>query len=262
MGCREFCPCCFQMVTKAQLKRHAEEVARQQSGFADPTIISSTVRLRVKPITGDDIFGPQASAPTPAPPVDNGTFYPEISAGPPLPVASPPYFIPLHSIEDDDFPLDPVEHPRPPSRLPDYPSIETSDVDEHYGEAEEQDKGRTEDGFSIMNDEKSSMYHSFWLSPPTPNNNTIAGPGPQTIRHRRDRPGGEPSASPAAEHAIQFLPHFITENPVPGPAFQPIQPQRQRHLPSYMSGFYSFEVGDKHLKPPNGDEDGLYGPEN
>ncbi|KAF9643930.1 hypothetical protein BDM02DRAFT_3122709 [Thelephora ganbajun] len=119
------------MVTKAQLKRHAEEVARQRSGFADPTIISSTVRLRAKPITGDDIFGPQASAPTPAPPVDDEAFYPKVSVSPPPSATSLPHVIPPHSIEGDDFPPDPVEHLCALSKvpkLPDHLSIETSDV--------------------------------------------------------------------------------------------------------------------------------------
>lgn len=152
MGRREICPCCLQEVTKAQLKKHAEEAARKQSIIAmggDSTTPAAT--LRVLPITGNDIFASKASAPAPTLPVDDSTPCPDISMGSPPPVP-PPYPIPRHSIADDDFPPDVVEHPHNPQvpEPPDYPSMEMSDV-EDSSETEDEDQGRVE-GEPNLND--------------------------------------------------------------------------------------------------------------
>lgn len=141
MGRRELCPCCLQIVTNSQLKKHAEEAAKKQSIMAmggNPT--APATQLKIRPITGNDIFPP----PVPAPPVDKGPPCPDISMG------SPPPFAPPYSIEDDDFPPDDAEHPHgnPPHDFEpphSYPSMEKSDTDEDDSEAEDQDQGGTKD---------------------------------------------------------------------------------------------------------------------
>ena len=141
MGRRELCPCCLGEVTKSQLKKHAEEAARKQSIIAmggDPSTPAAT--LKVLPITGNDIFVSQASAPTSIPLVDDGTPCPDISMGSPPPVASLSCSVPPRFIADDDFPPDVVEHSRDPPEPPDYPSMEMSDVEDN-SENEDQDQG-------------------------------------------------------------------------------------------------------------------------
>src|SRR5882757_5006826 len=108
MGRRELCPCCLKYVTQGQLKRHAEEATRKQSILAmggDPTI--PDIPLREKPITGNNIFPPQASAPpptltpTPAPPVDDDISYPEDPIDSPQDPLPLPCFIAPHPVEDN-----------------------------------------------------------------------------------------------------------------------------------------------------------------
>ena len=148
MARRELCPCCFQMVTKTQLKKHAEEATKKQSITTmgrNPAIPAT--KLRIKPITGNDIFLPQALPPTPAPPVDEGTSCPNTSVGSYPSVTSPPLPIPSHSIEDNDFPPDDVERLHNPPQVPEppnYPSMETSDADEDSSETEDQGEIRDE----------------------------------------------------------------------------------------------------------------------
>ena len=89
MGRREVCVCCMQMVTKAELKRHTEEVARKQN----PTAMDGTPdTLGFIPITWNDIFPSRVSgpAPVPVPPVDKGTTRSNASVGPPPSVAGRP----------------------------------------------------------------------------------------------------------------------------------------------------------------------------
>lgn len=87
MGRRELCICCFQLVTQAQLKKHAEEAARKERVIAmggDPSV--PDIPLRLKPITGNDIFPPRVPTPASASPVRDRTFYPEsLPPAPPLP---------------------------------------------------------------------------------------------------------------------------------------------------------------------------------
>ena len=149
MGHRELCPCCLKFVTKAQLKEHAEEAERQKNIIAmggDPTTPATT--LKVAPITGNDIFGPRLSAPTPVPPVDDGGTSPDTFVGSPPYTASPPHF-PSHSIDDDDFPPDPVEHPHDPPQVPEppnYPSMQMSDEDDDQDESGTEDQSETQGG--------------------------------------------------------------------------------------------------------------------
>ena len=146
MGRREWCPCgCEQQVTQATLKKHVEEAARQRNIAmmgADPTPPAAT--LKVSPITGNNIFGSraQASAPTFTPPIiDESTSYPDISMASPPPVTP---FLPQHSIDDNDFPPDPIEHAHDPPQVSDppsyYPSMEMSDADADEDEDETEDK--------------------------------------------------------------------------------------------------------------------------
>ena len=61
----------------------------------------------------------------------------------------PAHFIPPHSIEDDDFPPDPVEHPYDPPKVPEppnYPSMEAPDTDT---DQEDEDEERVEDEPSL-----------------------------------------------------------------------------------------------------------------
>ena len=108
------------------------------------------------------------------------------------------------------------------------------------------------------------MFHSFRLSPPTPNNNAIAGPGPQTTQHRQrdhldDEPrlGDGPFTSSGVHHAPLFPPHPVTENALPGLGFQPYK--HQPLSPSFMNSLYSFDVENKPLEPPNADKDNFRG---
>ena len=96
MGHRELCICCFQLVTQAQLRKHAAEAARRERVIAmggDPDIPEVSPRFRMKPITGNDIFPPQPSTPTPASSVDDHTFYPGPFAGSPPSTVSSPHYI-------------------------------------------------------------------------------------------------------------------------------------------------------------------------
>lgn len=151
MGHRELCPCCLKYVTQGQLKKHAHETARRQSILAmggDPTI--PDIPLRTKPITGNDIFKPQAPtpAPTPVPSVHDEAAHPGIPIHSPVPISSLPHSVPPHSIKDDDFPTDTPEsdatrHPpvSPQSfEFPDYPSVETPDTDENASDEQDQDE--------------------------------------------------------------------------------------------------------------------------
>jgi len=103
--------------------------------------------LKIRPITGNDIFGPTATLPT----VDEdpeSESDPLMAASPP-PVTSLPYFPPLsHSIEDDDFQPDPVEHALDPPQASDppdcYPSMEISDSDGDEDEDDNKTEGEGE----------------------------------------------------------------------------------------------------------------------
>lgn len=145
MGHRELCPCCLQHVTKGQLKKHADEVARRQHILAmggDPAIIDFP--LMVKPITGNDIFKPEA--PVPAPLVGDDAFCPNVPVDSPPPTSSLPHLIPPHSVEDNDFPPDEMEpdtikYPCTPphsSEFSYYPSMETPDANEDDSEEQVQ----------------------------------------------------------------------------------------------------------------------------
>lgn len=108
MGRRELCICCFQMVTRAQLKKHAEQAAREQRVIAmggDPSI--PDIPLTMKPITGNDIFSPRVRFPAPvlASPAEDSEYasYSDVFVGSPSPVASP-----RQPIEDDGCQLTPV----------------------------------------------------------------------------------------------------------------------------------------------------------
>jgi hypothetical protein len=156
MGRRELCPCCLQKVTKAQLKKHAEEATKKQSITAmgrNPT--TPATKLRIRPITGNDIFSPQASPPVLVPPPDEGTSFPDTFTGSPPPVTSllPP--IAPYSIQDNDFPPDDVrnfdEPPQAP-KSPDYPLMETSDTDEDGSETRDQGESGTEDRGTIQDE--------------------------------------------------------------------------------------------------------------
>ena len=145
MGHREWCPCCSQQVTKGVLKKHAAEAKRRQHVIVmggDPT--SPAVTLKVKPITGNDTFGSRAQVPAPTVTLltfDEDTSDSNLGITPPPPSVPPPrHFISPHSIKDDDFPPDPVEHDHDPPQFSDppncYPSMETSDSDEDEDKAE------------------------------------------------------------------------------------------------------------------------------
>ena len=68
---------------------------------------------------------------------------PFTAASPPL-VTLPRHFVSPHSIDDDDFPPDPVEHVLDPPQVSDpldhYPSVEMSDADEGEDESESEDE--------------------------------------------------------------------------------------------------------------------------
>lgn len=109
MGRRELCICCFQLVTKAQLKKHAAEAARRERIIAmggDPSI--PDIPLRIKPITGNDIFPRRTPVPSLEPPVGDHAFRPEGFPKSPPPPPSPPHFI-----EDDRYHLTPLEQTAP-----------------------------------------------------------------------------------------------------------------------------------------------------
>jgi len=102
-----------------------------------------------------------------------------------------------------------------------------------------------------VNNETSSAYHLFKPSPPPTQNNTIAGPASwyqQQLGHLGDEPFTSPGSQPPRP-----LPRFAAGNPTSGPEPQPALP---------VDGLYRFDVDDKHLEPPNGDEDDSDGPEN
>lgn len=145
---RELCPCCLKWVTQKQLKKHAAESARRESVRAmggDPDIPS--ISFKFKPITGNDIFPPQPPTPTPSPLVNNDILGLDVSVGPSQQPPQLPRSIPLHPIEDNDFPPDdagPSHEPPQPPKPPDYPSMETSDSDEDNNESEDQDEDETE----------------------------------------------------------------------------------------------------------------------
>jgi hypothetical protein len=136
----------LQYVTQGQLKKHANETARRQSILAmggNPNV--RNVPLRIIPITGNDIFPPQA--PAPAPPADDMSNT-EPFVNPPPQSPSLPRVIPSHSIEDDDFPPDtanPSNSPPPDAEFPKYPSFETSDEDEDVSETGDQDEHGTKE---------------------------------------------------------------------------------------------------------------------
>ena len=147
MGRRELCPCCLNYVTQGQLKKHADETARRQSILAmggNPDI--RNVPLRIKPITGNDIFPPQA--PAPAPPTDDNAFDTEAFVDSPPQPPPLPRVIPSHSINDNDFPPDIADSsntPPPASKFPEYPLVEMSDGEEDENETGDQGKHGTEE---------------------------------------------------------------------------------------------------------------------
>ena len=59
----------------------------------DPDIPEVSPRFRIKPITGNDIFPPRPSTPTPVPPVDDRAFYPKPSMGSSPSTVSLPHLI-------------------------------------------------------------------------------------------------------------------------------------------------------------------------
>ena len=130
------------------LKRHTDEMARRQNiATMGVDLTPPASKLKVTPITGNDIFGSraQALAPTFTPPiVDEGTSHPSPFAALPPPVTPLPHFVQSHSIEDDDFPPDPVEHANAPPEVLDppdcYPSMEVPDADTD----EDEPRGRNE----------------------------------------------------------------------------------------------------------------------
>ena len=132
------------MVTPAQLKKHLVEAARKQSIAAmggDPTT-SEAPMLKIRPITGNDIFPPQDPAPTHIPTVNDDVPNPEVSVSSPSPAATLPHPIPSHLIDDNDFTPDTIDHPHDPPNIPkplQYPSIEIFDEGEDDTETEDQD---------------------------------------------------------------------------------------------------------------------------
>ena len=107
--------------------------------------IPQDVRIKLKPITGNDIFLPPAPPTQISPPsVTNNAGDPDISTTPPPQPPSLPRPIPTHLIEDEDFPPDTVGPPCKPPSTPEpsaYPTMEVSDTsDESDGEAEDQEE--------------------------------------------------------------------------------------------------------------------------
>lgn len=151
----------------AVLKKHADEVARRRNVAAmggDPA--PPATMLQIKPITGNDVFGSRAraTAPTVIPPiVDESASHSDTFTPSPSPVTPPPHFIPSHSVGDNDFLPDPVEHvhdppPEGPS-FPDheyYPSMEMSDADA----LEDEGEGEGEDG--VQDDEPDLESFMDW----------------------------------------------------------------------------------------------------
>ena len=140
------------MVTQVQLKKHLGEAARKQSVArmgGDPTAPATT--LRIRPITGNDIFPSPSPTPVPTPePAPTGgdnTVNSEDSVGLPPSTTLPPHSIPPHFIEDNDFQPDATEHFHDPPQVPEpyeYPLMEMSDEDD--SEAEDQhDPGKNKD---------------------------------------------------------------------------------------------------------------------
>lgn len=131
----------------------------------DPTI--PDIPLMVKPITGNDIFKPQVSVPTPS--IVDDTFYPDVPVDSPTPPPSLPRSIPQHSIGDDDFPPDTIEYndsklphtPPQPPEFPSYPSMETSDTDENEREERAQHEIGL-DEFMDLEYLKQGKYHSSY----------------------------------------------------------------------------------------------------
>jgi len=157
------------MVTHTQLKKHAEEAAKKQSiATMGRNLTAPATELRIKPITGDDIFPPHVSAPTTTPPADEGALCPNASAGPSPPITSPPPLVLPRFIEDNDFPPDDVGHLHDPSQVPEppsYPSMEMSDTDEDSSETEDQGKTQNESNLNESMDEeylKQGTLSSAW----------------------------------------------------------------------------------------------------
>lgn len=161
------------MVTKAQLKAHAEEAERRSNIITmggDPTTIMPATTLSVAPITGNDIFESRALKPTPTLPTNGGdTSGLDDFLCPPTPVTSLPHLVPPYSIEDDDFPPDPFEHPHDPPKVPeypDYPSMGTldSDMDQDEGGIEDQDAA---EGLPNLEEFMDLEYLKQGTSPPS-----------------------------------------------------------------------------------------------
>ena len=153
-------------MTQSTLKKHADEAARRQhiaTMGIDPA--PPVARLKVTPITGNDVFESQAQASvsTVTPPIiDEGVSHTGPFTTLPPSVAPLPHFIPPYFIDDDDFQPDPAEHSHDPpqgSDPPDcYPSMEMTEVDEPEvnGEDEPEDNGedKPEDNSGVQGEEE------------------------------------------------------------------------------------------------------------
>lgn len=147
MARKQWCSCCGEKVTEAILRKHTDEAARRQNVAGMGAAPAPATTLKVTPITGNDVFESRArpSVPTVTPPIfDNNSSHSDHFAASPPPAASLPHFLSPHSIDEDDFPPDPIQYVHDPPQVWDppshYPSMEASDDEDKDGEVQDGDE--------------------------------------------------------------------------------------------------------------------------
>jgi hypothetical protein len=110
----------WEKVTEAVLRKHTDEAARRQNVAGMGANPAPATTLKITPITGNNISESRARSlvPTVTPLIfDNDSSHSDHFAASPPPAASLPHFLSPHSINEDDFPPDPIQYVHDPARF-------------------------------------------------------------------------------------------------------------------------------------------------